>query len=118
MEPFLIVLLPGLFGGIALSLVFARLRHWLPAPHPGQPLPAPSASLINMAHIHVEGPGGLGLVAMAGAVAFAEPHIRAATMIALLLAVPFGATLIALRSRRGPLASSHPGAHSILPLER
>lgn len=119
MEPFLIVLVPGVLGGVVLALAFSRVRRWVrPAVSPDRRLAPPSVSLINMAAIRVEGPGGLGLVAMAAAVAIAEPHIRVAMTLALLLGIPVGAILIAWR-RHGPLPSSHHrGAHAMLPLER
>ena len=118
MEPVLIVLLPGVLGGVILALALARVRGNPLVLPVNRPLAPPSPALINMARIRVEGPGGLGLVAMAGAVAIAEPHIRMAMSLALLLGLPLGAILIAWR-RRGPLPSSHDrGAHSMLPLER
>jgi len=118
MEPVLMVLLPGVLGGIALALAMPWL--WRsPRPY-REPSPAPtSPAMINMARIRIEGPGGLGLVAMAAAVAIAQPGIRAAITLGLLFGVPLGLFLIALRRRNGPLTSSHElGAHTMLPLER
>ena len=118
MEPVLIVLLPGVIGGIALALLMPwRWRSSRPYREPA--LAPPNPALINMARIRIEGPGGLGLVAMAAAVAIAQPGIRAAMTLALVLGVPLGLALIALRRRNGPLTSSHElGAHAMLPLER
>ena len=63
MEPLLIILIPGIFGGLVLSLLIARNRRGTPPTFVSRPLDAPSPALINMAHIKVEGLGGLGLVA-------------------------------------------------------
>ena len=54
---------------------------------------------INIAHIRVAGIGGLGLVAMAGVVAWYVPEIRVATAIALVAGVALAAGLIAWRRR-------------------
>jgi hypothetical protein len=75
--------------------------------------------LINMARIRVDGFGGLGLFAMALAVAMFVPRIRVEMGIALILGVLLAAALILLRRRRGPLTSTndHPGAHLMFDLE-
>ena len=78
MEPLLIILIPGILGGLVLSLLIARNRRGTPATFVSKPLEAPSPALINMAHIKVEGLGGLGLVAAVTAVAIADPRIRLA----------------------------------------
>lgn len=62
-------------------------------------LPAPSPSLINMAHIPVDGVGGLGLVAAVIVVAVWDPGIRVLMMVAAALGTALAAGLIALRSR-------------------
>ena len=56
-----IVLIPGLLGGFLLSLLIARFRRGTPPTFVPRRLEAPSPSLINMAHIKVEGLGGLGI---------------------------------------------------------
>jgi hypothetical protein len=117
MEPVTLVLLPGLIGGIVLALLIPWVRRRPRVIYRERPLAPTSPSLINMAHIHVEGTGGLGLVAMAAAVAIAQPGVRAAMILALLLGIPLGLLLIALRSR-GPLPTHAAGAHAMLPLER
>ena len=55
---------------------------------------------INISKIPVSGWGGLGLVAMAVVVAFAQPQLRWVTVIALLGGAAIGLTLIAARHRR------------------
>jgi hypothetical protein len=119
MEPLLIILVPGVLGGIVVSLFIVRLRLGSGVAAPERRLDPPSPGLINMAHIRVEGIGGLGMFAMAVAVAMFEPRIRLAMATALLLGIALGAVLIALRRRTGPLSSgSHDrGAHSMLPID-
>jgi hypothetical protein len=118
MEPLLIVLIPGLLGGVVLALFILSVR--LPARQPARwhPLEPPSPGHINMARIRVDGVGGLGMVAMATTVALFEPRIRLAMIIAVVLGAFLGIVLIVLR-RDGPLSSgSHdPGARSMLPLD-
>ena len=115
MTPLLLILVPGVFGGVLLALLIARVRI-RQQPHPSKPLAAPSPGHINMAHIRIEGVGGLGMVAMAVTVAIGEPHIRMAMAIAVLLGVPFAVALIAWRRRTDAADDGTPGAHSMLPL--
>jgi hypothetical protein len=72
-----------------------------------------------MAHIRIDGIGGLGMVAMATTVAIFVPRIRFSMAIAVLLGVVLAALLIARRRRNGPLPSSshHLGAHSMLVID-
>ena len=89
MEP-LLILLPGLFGGLVLALLIAlnRAINWprTPGVVVSRRLESPSPSLINMANIRIEGVGGLGMVAAVVAVAVTDPRIRLATIVA---AVPW-----------------------------
>jgi hypothetical protein len=100
MEPLLIVLLPGFVGGLVLALLIAANPRKSPATFVPRRLAAPSPSLINMAHIPVEGVGGLGMVAAVLAITILEPHIRFATILAAVLGAGFAFLLIALRRRR------------------
>jgi hypothetical protein len=109
MEPLLILLVLGLFGGLALALVIARDRRGTPPTFVPRRLAAPTPALINMANIRVEGIGGLGMVAAVIAVAIADSRIRAAIIIALVLGGGLALALIALRRRGGPLPSAGDG---------
>lgn len=119
MEPLLIILVPGVVGGIILAVLLATRRIALRTGGDRRLAP-PSPSLINMAHIPVEGGGGLGIVAAVIAVALAEPRIRLAIGIAALFGAGFALVLIMLRRDRGPLVSGgdDSGPHSMLGLGR
>ena len=118
MEPLLIILVPGLVGGLVIAALIATHRINLPGSGVDRPLAAPSPSLINMAHIRVEGGGGLGLFAAVLAVAIADPRIRVAVGLAALLGVGLALVLIAWH-RREPLGADDGGisGHSMLGLE-
>jgi hypothetical protein len=115
MEPLLIILIPGIAGGILLAFYLAHrpARPAVAAAAVRRPLPPASPSLINMARIQIDGVGGLGMVAMALAVAIAVPWIRLSIAVGLVLGAVVAAALIGWRRSR-PLASSsrHAGAHS------
>lgn len=117
MEPLIIIIVPGVVGGILVALLMARLHarqdvatRQLEPPRPG---------LINMARIPISGVGGLGMVAMAATVAIFVPRIRLTMAIALVLGAAMAAAMIVRRRRSGPLPSSsdHSGAHSFLPID-
>ena len=105
MEPLLMVLVPGVVGGIILAVLLGS--RWIDLRTGGgdRRLAPASPSLINMAHIPVKGGGGLGIVAAVVAVALADPRLRVAIGIAALLGVVFAVVLIARRRDRGPLSS-------------
>ena len=117
MEPLLMVFVPAVLGGIVLAFLIPRIRvHGLPQRE--RALDPPNPALINIARIRIDGVGGLGIVAMAGAVAIAEPHIRAAMALALVLSVPLAVALIVRTRRTGPFPSGNePGAHAILKMD-
>jgi hypothetical protein len=118
MEPLLIVLVPGLIGGVVLSLFITRLRRTTPPTFVPKRLEAPSPSLINMSSIKVEGLGGLGMVAAVIAVAIADPRIRLAVIIAGVLGGGLAYVLIRLRRSTGGLHSGNdPNGDSLLHLE-
>lgn len=106
MEPLLIILIPGLFGGLVLALLIAGHRQGTPSTVVSRRLEAPSPALINMARIQVEGVGGLGMVAAVVVVAFADPRIRLAIIAAAVLGAGLALVLIAMRRRTGSLPSS------------
>ena len=105
MEPLIIVLVPGVLGGIILAVLLGS--RWIDLRTRGadRRLEPTSPSLINMAHIPVQGGGGLGIVAAVIAVALADSRIRVAIGIAALLGVVLAAVLIARRREGGPLSS-------------
>ena len=117
MEPLLMVVVPGVLGGIVLAFLIARIRvHGLPRRE--RPLDRPNPGQINIARIRIDGVGGLGMVAMAGAVAIAQPGVRAAMALALVLSVPLAVALIVRTRRAGVFPSGNePGAHAILPMD-
>ena len=119
MESLLIVLVPGLVGGLLLALLIAVRPHRPPRTFVPRRLEDPSPSLINMAHIRVDGLGGLGLVAAVVAVAIADSRIRMATVAAAILGIALAAALIAIRRHTGamPSGGGGPDARSILHLE-
>jgi hypothetical protein len=106
MEPLLIVLVPGLLGGLVLAVLIALPRQKSPSTVVTRHLTPASPALINMAHIKVEGVGGLGMVAAVLAVAIADPRIRLATIVAWVLGAGLALILIARRRRTGGMPSS------------
>lgn len=118
MEPFVLIMVPGLLGGILVALLIVRFSRGSDRVSDDGRLEPPSTNIINMASIRVSGIGGLGMVAMAVTVAIFVPRIRLTMAIALLLGGALAAGLIAFRRRTGPLPSgNHPGAHSMLPID-
>lgn len=109
MEPLLIILVPGLFGGLVVALVIARNRRGTPATFVPRRLAAPSPALINMAHIQVEGVGGLGMVAAVVLVAVADPRIRAAMIVGAVLGAALALVLIRMRRQTGAVPSGGGG---------
>jgi hypothetical protein len=116
MEPLLIILIPGLLGGLVLALLIAVNRPRTPTIVVPRRLELPSPSLINMANIRIEGLGGLGMVAAVVAVAVADPRIRLATIAAAILGAGLALVLIAMRRRTGALPSSGDGPEDRLTL--
>ena len=110
MEPLLIVLVPGVFGGLVLALILAGDRWKRSTTVVPRRLAAPSPALINMARIPVEGVGGLGMVAAVIAVAVTDPRIRVATIVAAILGGGLALLLIAMRKHNGSLPSGGDGS--------
>ena len=110
MEPLLIVLVPGVFGGLVLALLLAGNRWKRSTTVVPRRLAAPSTVLINMARIPVEGVGGLGMVAAVIAVAVTDPRIRVATIVAAILGGGLALLLIAMRKHNGSLPSGGDGS--------
>ena len=119
MEPLLIALIPGVFGGLFVAWLIAVTRRALRLRSCRAHLAAPTPALINMAHIQVEGVGGLGMVAAVIAVAIADPRIRLAILIAWVFGTALAIALIVARRRNGALPSGggSPDDRSTLHLE-
>jgi hypothetical protein len=101
-DPVTAVLVPGFLGGLLVAALIVGLRahsqHDDQVVMPYRPLPI-STDMINMASIKVAGAGGLGLVAMAGAVALGVPRIFETTALGLVLGTGLAIVLILRRSR-------------------
>jgi hypothetical protein len=110
MEPLVMILIPGLFGGLVLALIIATRRHRTPSVVVQKRLEAPSPELINMAHIRVEGIGGLGMVAAVIAVAITDPRIRLVTLAALVLGGALALLLIYYRRAAAEASSDGDGS--------
>jgi hypothetical protein len=117
MEPLLFILIPGVFGGLVLALLIAGRRKGTPPTFVPRRLAAPSPAMINMAHIPVEGVGGLGMVAAVVAVAVSDPRIRLATILAAALGAGLALALIAMRRRTGALPSGGDDDRSTLRID-
>jgi hypothetical protein len=112
-----IVMLP-LAAGAVLALVMRRFG--------GPPRTQPTGSsdrfadsitdVINVSRIRVTGIGGLGLVAIALAVAIELPRVGLSLVVALGGSIVAAACVILFRRRRGPLGSDgeQPGARTML----
>ena len=119
MEPLVIVLIPGVFGGLFVAWLIAATRRGSSSTVVPRRLAAPTPALINMAHIQVEGVGGLGMVAAVIAVAIADPRIRLAILVAWVFGTALAIALIVIRRRSGALPSGGdgPDGRSMLHLE-
>ena len=93
MDPVTLVIVPGFLGGLVLAMIVVlsnrRDRRVSPVIIPYR-AERPSTDVINMASIKVAGVGGLGLVAMAAAVALDVPHIGQSIALGLGLGVDHG----------------------------
>lgn len=120
MDPVILIVVPGLIGGVAIALLMAALRKRAgkdTSEVSGEPF---STDVINMARIRVAGVGGLGLVAMAAVVAWFVPRIGQTLLIGLVLGVVFAGVMILRRRRSGPMPSSgrRPGANAVLSIDQ
>jgi hypothetical protein len=121
MDPVTLVVVPGFLGGLVIALlVFWRQRRGS-APSVVQPFRRGefSTDVINMSSIKVAGVGGLGLVAMAAAVALDVPRIGQTIMLGLLLGGVIAAIMIYRRRSSGSLPSSgeRVGANTTLSID-
>ena len=120
MEPVILMVVPGLIGGVAIALIIAALRTRSGTRAPDVRRELFSTDVINMARIRVAGVGGLGLIAMAAFVAWSVPRIGQTLLIGLVLGVVFAGVMILRRRRSGPMPSSgrRPGANAILSIDQ
>jgi hypothetical protein len=123
MNPVMVILVPGVLGGLALAALYLAWQRRHPsappltaAPYRGQPL---STDAINMSSIKVAGVGGLGLVAMAAAVALDVPRIGETVAIGFVLGSIAAVMMILRRRRTGPMPSSGRGlgANTVLSID-
>lgn len=97
------LLVPGFVGGLVIAAVMILLhrrgaRETVAVPYRAEPL---STDIINMSSIRVAGVGGLGLVAMAAAVALDIPRIAQSVGIGMGLGVIGAIATIIWRRRPG-----------------
>src|SRR5574338_792778 len=118
MEPFALVAILGLIGGIVIALVSVRV-HGRSLSRPDPFAHDAPTDVINMARIRVAGIGGLGLVAMALVVSIAVPAIGVPFASGAALGVLTALALIATRRRDGGMRSSgeRPGANTVLSID-
>jgi hypothetical protein len=107
MDPLLLVVVPGVLGGLIIALIVIARPRGRRAKTAADAFSSdfPSTDVINAARIRVAGIGGLGLVAMATVVALFVPRIRFSLGLGLGLGVLLAAVLIRWR-REGPMPSS------------
>lgn len=122
MDPVTTILVPGFLGGLvfaALYVLWQRRRPSAPSPTATYRSAPLSTDVINMASIKVAGVGGLGLVAMAAAVALDVPRIGETVAIGFVLGSISAAIMIVRRRRTGPMPSSGRGlgANTVLSID-
>lgn len=105
------ILIPGFVGGLVIAAVIVLLNrrstaHSVAVPYRRDPL---STDMINMASIKVAGVGGLGLVAMAAAVALDVPRIAQSVGAGMGLGTIGAIAVILWRRHSGVLPSSGRG---------
>jgi hypothetical protein len=120
MEAIVILAVAGVVGGVAMAAWLFRFNR----EHLRNPFDAPvqqdrPTDIINMAHIRVEGVGGVGMVLMAIAVALGVPQVGKSMAAGLLLGALMAVVLIRRRRAAGPMPSSgqRPGANTTLAID-
>jgi hypothetical protein len=121
MDPILIIVVPGVAGGLLIAALLFALHRRGPGPiaAPDRDGPPP-ADVINAARIRVAGVGGLGLLAMAAAVAWKLPRIAQTLEIGAALGIVLAVALILRRRASGamPSAGQRPGANTTLSIDQ
>jgi hypothetical protein len=120
MEPIFVLAVASVAGGLAMAAWLFRFNRG----RSRNPLDAGArqggpTDIINMAHIRVEGVGGLGMVLMAIAIALGVPQIGKSLAAGLLLGALMAVVLIRWRRAAGPIPSSgqRPGANTMLAID-
>ena len=107
MNPVTLFIASGFLGGLVLAMLVVlsnrRERRSSPVIIPYRP-ERMSTDVINMASIKVAGVGGLGLVAMAAAVALDVPHIGQSVGVGLVLGTIMAAVMIVRATEKRPNA--------------
>jgi hypothetical protein len=122
MDPVTTILVPGFLGGLVFAALFVlwQRRHGpttsIAAPYRPEPL---SIDAINFSSLKVAGVGGLGLIAMAAAVALDVRRIGETIAVGFVCGVIIAIVLIARRRRTGPMPSSGRGmgANTVLSID-
>ena len=121
MDPVTLIIVPGLLGGLVIAVLFFWWQR-RSSPPPVVPSFRPdeaSTDVINMSSIKVAGIGGLGLVAMAAAVALDVPRIGQTLAIGAVCGALIAAVMIYRRRSSGSLPSSghRMGANTTLSID-
>ena len=122
MDPVTTILASGFVGGLVIAAFYVGWQRWhgstpgLVAHSRPEPL---SIDAINFSSLRVAGIGGLGLVAMALAVAIDIRRIGETIAIGFVFGLAIALVLIVRRRRTGsmPSSGSHMGANTILSID-
>jgi hypothetical protein len=121
MEWLAILMVPAAVGGLVLGILLIRFSRRTPPATTTDVFNAErlSSDVINASRIRVAGVGGLGLVAMALAVAIGVPGVGVPLAVGGALGVVLAAVLIVRNRRNGPLPSSgrRSGANTMLSID-
>jgi hypothetical protein len=121
MEALATLMVPAAIGGLALAIFFITFPRRMRGTTSTDVFSAErlSSEVINASRIRVAGVGGLGLVAMALAVAIGVPGVGVPLAAGGALGIVLGVGLIVRNRRNGPLPSSghRPGANTVLSID-
>ena len=123
MELTALILVSGVAGGAVVALLLTIAHRLRPGQRQtdafAQESGAGRTDVINIASIRVAGVGGLGLVAMAAALALTIPRIGQTIAMGAVLGAALAAVLILWRRRLGPMPTSagRPGANTTLSID-
>ena len=123
MELISMIVVAGVTGGVVVALLLAVAHRLRPGRRQSDAFAYGSGpgrtDVINIASVRVAGVGGLGLVAVAAALAWSIPRIGQTILFGALLGVVLAAALILWRRRHGPMPTSggRPGANTTLSID-